>query len=68
MREVNDKSVHLVVTSPPYWNLKDYGTENQIGFFDTYEVYLDNLFKVFSECHRVLHDGCKLCLNIADIY
>ena len=37
MREVPDGSVHLVVTSPPYWQLKDYGTEGQIGFHDSYE-------------------------------
>ncbi|GHT35376.1 hypothetical protein FACS189434_13080 [Bacteroidia bacterium] len=39
MSELADKSVHLIVTSPPYWQLKDYGTENQIGFNDSYESY-----------------------------
>ncbi|GHV35210.1 hypothetical protein FACS1894178_4270 [Bacteroidia bacterium] len=39
MSELNDKSVHLIITSPPYWQLKDYGTENQIGFNDSYESY-----------------------------
>ena len=37
MAEVRDKSVHLVVTSPPYWQLKDYGTKEQIGFHESYE-------------------------------
>ena len=36
MSELKDESIHLVVTSPPYWQLKDYGTENQIGFHDDY--------------------------------
>ena len=43
MKIVNDSSVHLIVTSPPYWQLKDYGSENQIGFNDSYEEYINNL-------------------------
>ena len=39
MKEVSDESVHLIVTSPPYWQLKDYGDERQIGFHDSYEEY-----------------------------
>ncbi len=66
MSELKDKSVHLIVTSPPYWQLKDYGTENQIGFNDSYESYINQLNLVWSECFRVLHDGCRLCINIGD--
>jgi len=66
MSEVNDKSVHLIVTSPPYWQLKDYGTENQIGFHDDYETYINHLNLTWQECFRVLHDGCRLCINIGD--
>jgi modification methylase len=66
MKELPDRSVHLVVTSPPYWQLKDYGNEEQIGFNDSYEEYINNLNLVWSECHRVLHDGCRLCVNIGD--
>lgn len=66
MKEVQDESVHLVVTSPPYWQLKDYGNERQIGFNDTYEEYINNLNLVWSECYRVLHKGCRLCINIGD--
>jgi len=66
MKELPDRSVHLVVTSPPYWQLKDYGNEGQIGFNDSYEDYINNLNLVWSECHRVLHDGCRLCVNIGD--
>lgn len=66
MKEVSDESVHLIVTSPPYWQLKDYGNEKQIGFNDTYEEYINNLNLVWNECHRILHKGCRLCINIGD--
>jgi modification methylase len=63
---IQDESVHLVITSPPYWQLKDYGSENQIGFNDSYENYINNLNLVWRECYRVLHKGCRLCINIGD--
>ena len=66
MSKLKDSSVHLIVTSPPYWQLKDYGNENQIGFNDSYESYINNLNLVWKECFRVLHDGCRLCINIGD--
>ena len=66
MSEVTDESIHLVITSPPYWQLKDYGSANQIGFDDSYERYINNLNLVWSECYRVLHPGCRLCVNIGD--
>jgi len=66
MDELSDSSVHLVVTSPPYWQLKDYGADNQIGFNDSYENYINNLNLVWKECYRVLYDGCRLCINIGD--
>ncbi len=66
MNLINDKSVHLIITSPPYWQLKDYGTDNQIGFHESYESYINNLNLVWSECNRILHDGCRLCINIGD--
>jgi site-specific DNA-methyltransferase (adenine-specific) len=66
MRELKDGSVHLIITSPPYWQLKDYGHSNQIGFDDSYENYINNLNLVWNECYRVLHDGCRLCVNIGD--
>ena len=61
-----DNSVHLIITSPPYWQLKDYGTENQIRFHDNYENYINNLNLVWKECYRTLHNGCRLCVNIGD--
>jgi DNA modification methylase len=66
MNLLSDKSVHLVITSPPYWQLKDYGNDKQIGFHESYESYINNLNLVWKECHRVLHDGCRLCINIGD--
>lgn len=66
MSLIKDNAVHLVITSPPYWQLKDYGTENQIGFHDSYESYINNLNLVWNECNRVLHPGCRLCINIGD--
>ena len=66
MAEINNESVHLVITSPPYWQIKDYEDKNQIGFNDTYEYYINNLNKVWAECYRVLNQGCRLCVNIGD--
>jgi len=66
MDEIKDSSVHLVVTSPPYWQLKDYGIKEQIGFNDSYEEYINNLNLVWNESYRVLHPGCKLVINIGD--
>lgn len=66
MNLIPDKSVHLIITSPPYWQLKDYGTEDQIGFHDSYETYINNLNLVWKECYRILHDGCRMCINIGD--
>ena len=66
MQEVADQSVHLVVTSPPYWQLKDYGSAEQIGYHDSYEDYINHLNLVWQECGRVLHPGCRLCINIGD--
>ncbi|HOF15922.1 MAG TPA: DNA methyltransferase [Bacteroidales bacterium] len=66
MSELKDESVHLIVTSPPYWQLKDYGTDNQIGFHDDYETYINHLNLTWAECFRVLHKGCRLCINIGD--
>ena len=66
MSELKDESIHLVITSPPYWQLKDYGIKDQIGFDDSYEQYINNLNLVWNECYRVLNKGCRLCINIGD--
>ena len=66
MDQVDDEAAQLVVTSPPYWQLKDYGHDEQVGFSDTYEDYVNHLNLVWAECHRVLSPGCRLCVNIGD--
>jgi len=68
MPELADESIHLVVTSPPYWCIKDYSHPGQIGYDQTYEQYLDDLASVLSECHRVLCPGCRAAVNIGDQY
>jgi len=66
MENICGNSIHLIVTSPPYWQLKDYGIDNQIGFDDDYETYINNLNIVWKECYRVLDNGCRLCINVGD--
>jgi DNA modification methylase len=66
MAELADESVHLVVTSPPYWHLKDYGVEGQIGYGQSLHEYLRDLSRVWRECWRVLKPGRRLCINIGD--
>lgn len=66
MSLVSDESVQLIITSPPYWQLKDYGVDDQIGYHQNYESYINNLNLVWNECYRVLDNGCRLCINIGD--
>jgi DNA modification methylase len=66
MTEVGDESVDLVVTSPPYWHIKDYGVPGQIGYGQSLHEYLRDLYYVWQECFRVLRPGSRLCLNIGD--
>ena len=66
MKELEDESLHLVVTSPPYWQLKDYGSENQVVYNDSYEKYINNLSLVWYEVYRILHKVCRLFVNIGD--
>ena len=63
MTSLPDESVDFVMTSPPYWNLKDYGSHNEIGQ-STYEAYLDRLDAVWKECYRVAKNGAVLVINI----
>ncbi len=65
MSEIPSSSVNLIVTSPPYWTLKDYENEDQIGLgSSSYEYYLSELNKVWKECIRVLAPDGKICINI----
>jgi len=65
---IEDESVNLVITSPPYWNIKDYGYEDQIGFYSDYNEYIEDLNLVWKECMRVLKPGSRLCINVMDTF
>jgi DNA modification methylase len=65
---VADASVHLVVTSPPYWTLKDYPeTDGQLGSLKDYDTFLGELDKVWAECKRVLVPGGRICCVVGDV-
>lgn len=76
MKEIPDNSIHLIVTSPPYFNIKDYSKDgyqkikhsdsnpSQIGDIDDYEKYIEELLKVWKECERVLVPNGKLVINV----
>ncbi|HEC87708.1 MAG TPA: site-specific DNA-methyltransferase [Thermoplasmata archaeon] len=66
MIEVEDNSIDLIVTSPPYWHIKDYGVEGQIGYGQSLHDYLKDLYRVWKECYRILKPGRRLCINIGD--
>jgi len=68
LRSLPDASVRCCVTSPPYWSLRDYGMEGQIGLEQTPEDYVAQLVMVFREVRRVLTDDGTLWLNLGDSY
>ncbi|MFX0010971.1 MAG: DNA methyltransferase [Candidatus Hermodarchaeota archaeon] len=68
MVELEDNSVQLIITSPPYGKIKDYGIDDQIGFSDSFEAYFERLNQVWKECYRVLEPQCRMVINIGDQY
>lgn len=68
LRGLPDRSVHCIVTSPPYWGLRDYGVKGQLGLEKTPEAFIRKMVLVFRECKRVLRDDGTLWLNIGDSY
>lgn len=68
LRILPSHSVQCVVTSPPYWGLRDYGTDRQIGVSETLPQYIALMVTIFSEVSRVLRDDGTLWLNIGDSY
>ena len=68
LKNLPDNFFQLMVTSPPYWNVRDYGHNEQIGYYDTLEEYLQKLNKIWKEVARTLLPDGKIALNIANIY
>ena len=68
LRTLEAESVHTCVTSPPYYNLRDYGAAGQIGMEETPEEYITKLVDVFREVRRVLRQDGTLWVNIGDSY
>lgn len=63
MKKIKDNTVDLIVTSPPYWDLKDYYKENQIGQ-ESYEIYSDRMYSVWEQCYKKLNDNGSIWINI----
>lgn len=68
LKQLPGCSVQCCVTSPPYWGLRDYGKEGQIGLEQTPEDYVEKMVAVFREVRRVLKDDGTLWLNLGDSY
>ena len=68
LQSIPRRSVQMCVTSPPYYGLRDYEKDGQIGRESSPEAYIANLVKVFDEVYRVLMDDGTLWLNIGDTY
>ena len=68
LKDIEDESIQCVVTSPPYWGLRDYGEDDQLGLEETPGEFVDNLVKVFREVKRVLRKDGTVWLNLGDSY
>jgi len=68
LQTLDAQSIHTCVTSPPYWGLRDYGVDGQIGLEETPELYVEKIVEVFREVKRVLRDDGTLWLNLGDSY
>jgi DNA modification methylase len=68
LKELDSESVQMCVTSPPYWGLRDYGHDDQLGLEKTPEEYTANMVEVFRQVKRVLRDDGTLWLNLGDSY
>ena len=68
LKQFPDESVDCVITSPPYWGLRDYGVDGQIGLEETFYTYLEKLLEIFDEVYRVLKPSGTCWVNLGDTY
>ena len=68
LKTLDDQSIHTCITSPPYWGLRDYGNDDQLGLESSPDEYINNMVVVFREVKRVLRDDGTLWLNLGDTY
>ena len=68
LKTLQDESVDCVITSPPYYGLRNYGIEGQIGLEDTFEEYLEKILKIVAEIKRILKKTGTFWLNMGDCY
>jgi DNA modification methylase len=68
LKSIPDKSIDCCITSPPYFQLRDYENKEQIGNEEHFDIYIDNLIKVFNEINRILKDSGTCFINIGDTY
>lgn len=68
LKKLPDSCCRTCITSPPYYGLRDYGADGQIGLEDTPDQYIENLVRIFREVRRVLKDDGTLWVNIGDNY
>jgi site-specific DNA-methyltransferase (adenine-specific) len=68
LKTLESESIDCVITSPPYWQLRDYGVENQLGLEATFQEYIEKLVKIFDEVYRVLKKDGTCWVNLGDTY
>jgi DNA modification methylase len=68
LKSLDEQSINTCVTSPPYWGLRDYGVDGQLGLEDSPDKFVENLVEVFREVKRVLRDDGTVWLNLGDSY
>ena len=68
LKKISNESIDMVLTSPPYWALRDYGVENQLGLESTFQEYIDKLCDIFDEVKRILKKDGTCWVNLGDTY
>jgi len=68
LRKLQENPIQLIISSPPYWKAKDYKHPGQLGYKDTYSLYLQRVKEVFVECERILLPDGKIAINVGNIY